>query len=82
MTISGEFRPIAKQAGLNEKVHPHTLGHTYASLAPKGGVPETTVAANLGHSSTATTLNVYAHHIPSAEDVVASAIQKAIGGNP
>ena len=79
--ISGEFKPIAQQAGLDEKVHPHSLRHTYASLALKAGVPVTTVSAYLGHSNTATTLNVYAHHIPSTEDMAASAIQRAIGGN-
>jgi len=78
--ISGDFRPIAKRAGLGEDVHPHTLRHTYASLALKAGVPITTVSANLGHNNTTTTMGVYAHHIPAAEDAAAIAIQRAIGG--
>lgn len=78
--ISGDFREIADVAGLSHDVHPHTLRHTYASLALKGGVPVTTVSANLGHNNTTTTLNVYAHHIPSAEDTAALAIQRALGG--
>ncbi|HYK52587.1 MAG TPA: site-specific integrase [Candidatus Eremiobacteraceae bacterium] len=79
--ISGDFRPIAKRAGLGEEVHPHTLRHTYASLALKAGVPITTVSANLGHNNTTTTMGVYGHHIPATEDAAAVAIQRAIGGD-
>lgn len=78
--LSWKFRAIAKRAGLGSEVHPHTLRHTYASLALKAGVPVTTVSANLGHSSTATTMNVYAHHIPSAEDAAAKALERALVG--
>jgi integrase len=73
---------ILARAKLGQGVHPHTLRHTYASLALKGGVPVTTVSANLGHSSTATTLNVYAHHIPSTEDAAAQVMQRALAGVP
>ena len=78
--VSRKFREIAVKAGLGSDVHPHVLRHTYASLALKGGVPVTTVSANLGHSSTATTMNVYAHHIPSSEDAAARVMQRALEG--
>jgi integrase len=83
--LSGQYavkinNPIANQANLGRDVHIHTLRHTYASLALKGGVPVTTVSSNLGHSGTATTLNVYAHHIPSAEDAAAIVLERAIVG--
>ena len=78
--VGKQFREIVVKAGLGLDVHPHTLRHTYASLALKGGVPVTTVSANLGHSSTATTMNVYAHHIPSAEDAAATVMQRALEG--
>ena len=61
-------------------MHTHTLRHTYASLALKGGVPVTTVSANLGHSSPSTTMNVYAHHIPSTEDAAAKVMERALKG--
>lgn len=75
------FRAIVKRAKLDPKVHPHTLRHTYASLALKAGVPITTLAATLGHD-TKTLMDVYGHHIPSAEDTPAKAIQAALGGVP
>ena len=78
--ISGDFRAIVQCAGLGNDVHPHTLRHTYASLALKAGIPVTTVSASLGHNNTTTTLNVYAHHIASSENSVARAIQEAVGG--
>ena len=78
--LAWRFRPIANRAGLGSDVHPHTLRHSYASLALKAGVPVTTVSANLGHSSTATTMNVYAHHIPSAEDAAAKALERVLVG--
>jgi len=78
--VAKQFRVIADLAGLGADVHPHTLRHTYASLALKGGVPVTTVSANLGHSSTATTMSVYAHHIPSAEDAAARVMKRALEG--
>jgi integrase len=78
--LSYEFRKLATRADMRRDVHTHTLRHTYASLALKAGVPVTTVSANLGHSSTATTMNIYAHHIPSAEDAAAKALEQALVG--
>jgi integrase len=79
-SLSTLFRAIVKSAGLTPDVHLHTLRHTYASLSLQAGVPVTTVSANLGHSNVATTLRVYAHHIPSTEDAAADAMQKAFAG--
>ena len=79
-SISKRLREVVTLAGLGADVHPHVLRHTYASLALKGGVPITTVSANLGHSNTATTMNVYAHHVPSAEDAAAKVMQRALEG--
>jgi integrase len=78
--ISGKFKAVAALAGLDASVHTHTLRHTYASLALRGGVPVTTVSANLGHSSPSTTMNVYAHHIPSIEDAAAKIMERALKG--
>jgi integrase len=74
------FKSIVKRAGLDSRVHPHTLRHTYASLALKRGVPITTLAAILGHD-TKTLMDVYGHHIPSAEDTAARAMQAALAGS-
>jgi site-specific recombinase XerD len=44
-----------KQAGINKDIHPHSLRHTYATLALLAGVPIQEVQKSMGHSSTDTT---------------------------
>lgn len=60
-----------RKAGLGADVYVHTL---------KEGVPITTVSANLGHSTTSITMNVYAHYIPAQDDAVAVVLERVIGG--
>jgi integrase len=71
------FGRIVKRAGVASGVHPHTLRHSYASLALKAGVPITTLAATLGHD-VQTLMAIYSHHLPSAEDSAAGAMEKAL----
>jgi integrase/recombinase XerD len=44
-----------KQAGIDKDIHPHSLRHTYATLALLAGVPIQEVQKSMGHSSTDTT---------------------------
>ena len=53
------------------QIHLHSLRHTYASLCIANGAPLTAVAAQLGHSTVATTETIYAHAIRSAQLAVA-----------
>jgi len=56
----------AYQATQNEKfmqVTPHTLRHTWATLAARAGVPLFQVAGVLG-DTLPTVMRVYAHHCP------------------
>jgi hypothetical protein len=46
-------------------------------LALKAGVPITTLAATIGHD-VQTLMSIYSHHIPSAEDSAAKALQNAL----
>lgn len=46
----------------------HDTRHTFASLLLSGGVPITRVAYLLGHASVGTTLQFYAHYLPSESD--------------
>lgn len=71
------FGRIVKRAGLDRGVHPHTLRHTYASLALKADVPITTLAATLGHD-VQTLMAIYSHHLPPAEDSAAKAMERAL----
>lgn len=52
----------------------HELRHTNASLMIAAGVPITTVAQRLGHSTPATTRNIYAHAFASMDAVAAESL--------
>ncbi len=52
------FDPAAKSAGLN-RLSPHDLRHTAASLAIAAGANVKAVQRMLGHASAAMTLDVY-----------------------
>ena len=55
------FKLILKKHGLPPQLTIHSLRHTCASLQIAHGVDVRTVASNLGHSQTSTTLDIYAH---------------------
>lgn len=56
----------------------HGLRHTNASIMISSGVPITTTAKRLGHSTSATTSRVYAHAIASADAMTADVIQSIL----
>ena len=51
---------LAEAAGIERRVHPHTLRHTYATEEVKAGTPLHQVQADLGHAHLSTTA-VYLH---------------------
>lgn len=63
-----QFLPrLAKQVGIEKRVHPHCLRHSYAyALSVTEGKPAPLIQAALGHSSLATT-DRYLRHIAPAE---------------
>jgi len=64
--ISKAWQRYAKKAGVDARMH--DLRHFQASILLDAGESITTVAARLGHRDTATTLRVYAHLMPGADD--------------
>ncbi len=52
-------------------LHPHDLRHSYAVAALRSGVDVKTVQHNLGHSSAAMTLDVYARYTDDSGNVAA-----------
>ena len=53
-----------RRAGLQERVHPHLLRHTYGSHLAMAGVDLPTIREFMGHSSIQTTM-IYAHLQPA-----------------
>jgi integrase len=60
---------LAVKAGIEKRVHPHGLRHSYASyLAERPDVPLRTIQAMLGHTSLATTER-YLHRLNPAQEL-------------
>lgn len=58
--VSKKFKDGCRAAGIDERVHFHTLRHSFASHLAEKGVPIYTIQKLLGHSSVNTTM-IYAH---------------------
>ena len=56
----------------------HSLRHTAASILISHGVPITTTAKRLGHSTSATTTRIYAHAIAAADAIAAEKLQTVL----
>jgi len=54
-TIQRRLKAYAEKAGIQKKITPHTLRHTFAILLLESGVPVNTIQASLGHESLSTT---------------------------
>jgi len=69
--ISRAFKKTVRNASLSEKIHFHTLRHSFASNLALKGVPLIVIKELLGHSSIVTT-QIYSH-----SDL--ESLQKAVG---
>ena len=58
--IQKMVKQYAKQTGINKKVHPHTIRHTFATHLLDGGADLRVVQELLGHASLTTT-QIYTH---------------------
>jgi len=79
--VSGEFRVLARRAGLPPEAHLHTLRHSAASFLAAAGVPASDIAAQLGHADGgALALRVYVHPLEENKRRAAAQLDQVIGG--
>ena len=64
-------------AGL-PRVNLHELRHTNITAALRAGIPVHVISRRVGHSKVSTTLDTYARHIPSADDMAAETIGRLL----
>ena len=62
-----------------EGVTPHTLRHSWATIALSNGVPLTVVSERLGHADTATTNRIYYHLLPKADSLARELMDELYG---
>lgn len=77
--IQGRFDRFSRKYDLPH-IHPHAFRHTAASIMISSGIDVVTVSKMLGHSTPATTENIYAHGIEEARQNAAGCISGAILG--
>ena len=67
---------------LGGRIRFHDLRHTCASMLIQAGATPVEVQRILGHSTPATTLNLYTHLLPDALDGAAAKLDGYLGGRP
>ena len=65
---------------IDKRVTPHTLRHTYATLALQDGVSAKVVQERLGHKKITTTLDIYAHVLPAMDQDAADRMGALLHG--
>jgi integrase len=70
------FWKAGEAAGLPASFTPHTLRHTFASVALASGIPITDVSKWLGHRNIQVTYGIYGHLVPESWDRARSALDQ------
>jgi integrase len=78
-SLAKRFKSILKQAGL-PLLRLYDLRHTAATIALAVGVSPKVVSEQLGHASTAFTLDTYAHVLPHMQDEAVARMEAALFG--
>jgi integrase len=77
--LAKSFKSVLKQAGL-PRLRLYDLRHTAATIALAVGVMPKVVSEQLGHASTAFTLDTYAHVLPHMQDEAVARIEAVLFG--
>ena len=83
-SVGQAWSRLCRELGVKARLH--DLRHLQASLLLDAGEAITTVAARLGHRDTSTTLRIYSHLMPGADQraaaIVGSAFARPTDGGP
>lgn len=74
------WRPALALAGLPEKLTPHSLRHTCASILVSQGADPVQVQKHLGHEDVATTLRLYRHLFEREQDELGAKLDALADG--
>ena len=74
-----DFAPLVAKAGVR-RIKFHGLRHTCATLLLAANVPSKVVQERLGHKNISTTLDVYAHVLPSMQRDASDRLSALLGG--
>ena len=77
MALTRVFQSFAKRLGL-KGARVHDLRHFHASVMLQSGQTPLLVSKRLGHSSVATTGDIYGHLLPGWQNEAANAFAKAM----
>ncbi|MFC1917633.1 tyrosine-type recombinase/integrase [Chloroflexota bacterium] len=78
-SISRAFKNIAISLNLNE-ISIHSLRHAHATIMLQQGIHPKIVQERLGHSSIATTLDIYSHVVPGLQQAAAKRFEDGLPG--
>lgn len=76
--LTKQFKALLVGAGLRDQRF-HDLRHAAATLMLRDGLPVHEVSAVLGHAQTSTTLNVYSHVLPGANQRASDTMERLLG---
>ncbi|MGB8029850.1 MAG: tyrosine-type recombinase/integrase [Terracidiphilus sp.] len=76
--LARRFKQLLREAGL-PAMRLYDLRHTAATLALAAGVPPKVVSEQLGHASSAFTLDVYSHVLPHMQAEAALRVEALLG---
>jgi integrase len=80
-TPNQALKRLIRDTDIPPALHVHSLRHSFASIGIASGATAPTVAAALGHSSTQTTLEIYAHAFTEQQAEMVAAVSLAITGD-
>jgi integrase len=79
-TVRKDFAHHVAAAGLSERLHLHSLRHSYATIEGAMGTPISVISEQMGHSKVSITQDLYSHVMPTMRRGAADAMDRAFGG--